>query len=126
MGLAMLDLADLILAGDRARTAVRFQKSRMRCVMGGLVKRLRYYRYEQGSRSPLPDADVENLITSTWARRPEAAGSQRRRDTGSYLVPDDQRRCTFGRRNSRARCDIDVRLHDTAGRSMEAVPWLRR
>jgi 3-hydroxyacyl-CoA dehydrogenase len=28
-----------------------------------------YYRYEQGSRSPLPDTDVENLITNTWARR---------------------------------------------------------
>jgi 3-hydroxyacyl-CoA dehydrogenase len=28
-----------------------------------------YYRYEQGSRSPLPDTEVENLITNTWARR---------------------------------------------------------
>ena len=28
-----------------------------------------YYRYEQGSRSPLPDTDVENLIANTWARR---------------------------------------------------------
>jgi 3-hydroxyacyl-CoA dehydrogenase len=69
---AMLDLAGLDI-GWRSRLD-RGEMSEIEdalCEAGRFGQKTGkgYYRYEQGSRSPLPDADVEKLITDTCARR---------------------------------------------------------
>ena len=51
-----------------------------------------YYKYEGGSRSPLPDPDVEKLIDETLQKLgKQAPQRQRRRDPRAHDVPDDQR-----------------------------------
>jgi 3-hydroxyacyl-CoA dehydrogenase len=69
---AMLDLAGLDI-GRRSRKD-RGEISEIEdalCEAGRFGQKTGkgYYRYEQGSRSPLPDTEVENLITNTWKRR---------------------------------------------------------
>ena len=61
-----------------------------------------YYKYEGGSRAPLPDPDVEKLIDETLtAARPQAPPGQRRRDPRAHDVPDDQRGRADPRRRHR-------------------------
>ncbi|WP_334407717.1 3-hydroxyacyl-CoA dehydrogenase NAD-binding domain-containing protein [Bradyrhizobium sp. AZCC 2289] len=69
---AMLDLAGLDIGWrsrkDRGETS-EIEDALCEAGRFGQKTGKGYYRYEQGSRSPLPDTDVENLITNTWARR---------------------------------------------------------
>ncbi|MGY4465061.1 3-hydroxyacyl-CoA dehydrogenase [Bradyrhizobium sp. LB9.1b] len=75
-----------------------------------------YYKYEAGSRSALPDPEVEKLIDETLLRLGrKKARCQRRRDPRAHDVPDDQRgREDFGGRHRgaslRYRCGLALRL----------------
>ena len=70
-----------------------------------------YYKYEGGSRAPLPDPEVEKLIDETLQRLGRKKRErQRRRDPRAHDVSDDQRGCAHPRREGIAArpSDIDV------------------
>ena len=75
-----------------------------------------YYKYEGGSRSPLPDPDVEKLIDETLQKLgKQAPQRQRRRDPRAHDVSDDQRGREDPRRGHRGaserhRRDLALRL----------------
>ena len=115
-------------AGARARTTASSRRSRdALCEAGRFGQKTGkgYYKYEAGSRSALPDPEVEKLIDETLAAaRPQAAHRQRRRDPRAPDVPDDQRGREDPRRGHRGASVATSTWSGstaTAGRSIAAA-----
>ena len=116
---AMSDLAGLDI-GWRSRKdrGIKSEIADALCEAGRFGQKTAkgYYKYEGGSRSPLPDPEVEKLIDETLQKLgTQAPRRQRRRDPRAHDVSDDQR----GRENPRGghrcaserhRCDLALWL----------------
>jgi len=63
----MGDLAGLDIAGVRERSRIKSEIADALCEAGRFGQKTGkgYYKYEAGSRAPLPDPEVEKLIDET-------------------------------------------------------------